>query len=493
MRDDAAQPVRLRTRSADDAGRPPGVTGGTDAPTVPDGASATAWADASSRSPTLSRRVLRNVLLPLALTWTLGAAVALGVAYYFSEQAFDRAMLDDAYALSANVRQGAHGAEFLLTPREVATTLFDRVETVYFAVLRPDGSLISGHAGLHAPLPEGGRLYRFSDIVYQGKALRALALTHEGPGAAYHVVLAQTTRGRSLLVQRLLGYALLPQIGLLLLLAVWLWRGVRHDLRPLGELQQALDRRDGRDLAPVPVARGSREVERVGDAVNALLQRLAHSARAQREFAGNVAHELRTPLAGIRALADYGLAHAEPAVWREQLERIAASQARASHLVDQLLGLALADEADTALQRAPLRLDELARDAVLRHLARADAQGVDLGARGLDAPVTVQANAALVEGILDNLIDNALRYGGRTITVELAGRVLGVVDDGPGIPGEARHDLMRRWAQGAAGQRLGQGAGLGLAIVARYAQLLGATLTLEAGEPSGLRVMLCFK
>ena len=446
---------------------------------------------ARPRAPTLSRRVLRNVLLPLALTWTLGAAITLGVAYYFAEQVLDRAMLDDAYALSANVRSGEHGIEFLLTPREVATTLFDRVETVYFAVLRPDDSLVSGHAGLHALRPEGGRLYRFSDIAYQGKVLRALVLTHEGPGA-YHVVIAQTTRGRSMLVRRLLGFALLPQIGLLLLLAVWLWRGVRHDLRPLGALQEALDRRDGRDLAPVPVARGSREIERVGDAVNALLQRLGHSARAQREFAGNVAHELRTPLAGIRALADYGLAHAEPAVWREQLERIAASQARASHLVDQLLGLALADEADTALQRAPLRLDELARDAVLRHLARADAQGIDLGARGLDTPVTVRANAALVEGILDNLIDNALRYGGRTITVELAGRVLGVVDDGPGIPGEARHDLMRRWAQGAAGHRLGQGAGLGLAIVARYAQLLGATLTLEAGEPSGLRVSVTF-
>ncbi|MDB5732810.1 MAG: two component transcriptional regulator, sensor histidine kinase [Variovorax sp.] len=446
------------------------------------------------RTPSLSRRVLRNVLLPLALAWTLGAAIALGVAYYFSEQAFDRAMLNDAYALAANVRSAERDIEFMLNPRGVATTLFDRVETVYFAVLRPDGTLISGHGGLHAPLPEPGanKPHRFSDIVYQGKALRAVALRHEEP-SPYFVVVAQTTRGRTEPVRRLLGYAFLPQIGLLLLLAVWLWRGVRHDLRPLGALQEALDRRDGRDLAPVPVVRGSREVERLGDAVNALLERLGHSARAQREFAGNVAHELRTPLAGIRALADYGLAHADPAVWRDQLERIAASQARASHLIDQLLGLALADEVDTALQRAPVRLDELAEQAVLRHLARADALGVDLGARGLEASVTVRANAALVEGILDNLIDNALRYGGRTITVELAGRTLGVVDDGPGIPGEARCDLMRRWSQGAAGQKLGQGTGLGLAIVARYAQLLGARLTLEAATPSGLRVGVAFE
>jgi len=206
-----------------------------------------------------------------------------------------------------------------------------------------------------------------------------------------------------------------------------------------------------------------------------------------------VAHELRTPLAGIRALADYGLAQRDPAAWREQLQQILASQVRASHLVDQLLALALADEGHTRLQREPLRLDQLGQQAVLRHLARADAQGVDLGGLGLEEAVTVAANAALVEGILDNLIDNALRYGGHTITVELAGRTLSVVDDGPGIAPEAQPDLLQRWAQGPAGQKLGQGAGLGLAIVARYAKLLGAELRFaRASDEGGLRVSVAF-
>ncbi|RYY90839.1 MAG: histidine kinase, partial [Comamonadaceae bacterium] len=201
--------------------------------------------------------------------------------------------------------------------------------------------------------------------------------------------------------------------------------------------------------------------------------------------------ELRTPLAGIRALAEYGLAQARPAVWREQLQRIAASQARASHLVDQLLALALADEATTGLKREPVRLDQLVEQTVMRHLARADARGIDLGARGLDEPVTVEANAALIEGILDNLIDNALRYGGRTLTIELAGRTLSVVDDGPGIAPEAQRDLVQRWSQGAAGHKLGQGSGLGLSIVSRYARLLGAQLTLENDAATGgLRVSL---
>ena len=445
--------------------------------------------------PSLTRRVLRHVLVPLAFTWMVGALIALVIANYFSEQAFDRAMLDDAYAIAANVQAGERGVELLLSPREVATVLFDQVDKVYFAVQRFDGTLISGHQGLEAALPAQGARYRFSDIRYEGHALRAVVLepgVDAAAAAPYRIIVAQTTLTRTALVRRLLGYALAPQVLLLMLLAAWLWHGIRSDLRPLGELQQALDRRDVHDLSPVAVARTSREIQRLGDAVNALFERLDHSVRAQREFVGNVAHDLRTPLAGIRALAEYGLARTDAAVWREQLARVAERQGRASHLIDQLLALALADEARTGLEREPVRLDVLAEQTVLRHLSRADALGVDLGARGLDEGVTVLANEALVEGILDNLIDNALRYGGRTITVELAGRTLSVIDDGPGIPLEAQRDLMQRWAQGPAGQKLGQGAGLGLSIVARYAELLGAELRLEAAEPSGLRVSIAF-
>jgi two-component system sensor histidine kinase TctE len=394
--------------------------------------------------------------------------------------------------VSANVQAGERGMELLLSPREVTMVLFDQSEAVYFAVLRPDGSLLAGQPGLQAALPEDGARYRFSNIGFDGKRLRALVLNHDAPNA-FRIVIAQTTRARGAMLERLLVYSIAPQLVLLAVLATWLWRRIESDLRPLGELQLALEHRGAHDLAPVPVARTSREVERLGDAVNALFQRLSLSVDAQREFSGNVAHELRTPLAGIRALAEYGLAQKSPAVWREQLERIVSSQERASHLIDQLLGLALADEGHTGLERGALRLDILAEEAVLRHLARADARGVDLGARGLDDPVTVHASAALVEGILDNLIDNALRYGGHTITIELAGRTLSVVDDGPGIPPEAQRDLMRRWAQGPAGQKLGQGAGLGLAIVARYSKLLGAQLGFDKASPEGgLRVSVAF-
>lgn len=451
-------------------------------------------ASGGALKPSLRARVVRNVMLPLALTWLTGTLVALIVAYFFTQQAFDRALLDDAYSVAFNVRQQDGVLALALSPREVSTMLFDQVEESYFVVRRPDGTVAAGDRGLHAPALSAGAVYEFADIAYQGKNLRAVTLHQDRP-AVFDVVMAQTTKSRSALLHRLLLYSVPPQLLLLLLLAGWLRRAIGRDLQPLAELRQALDRRDAGDLAPVPVpvSAGTRDVQRLGVAINALLDRVVQSVRAQREFAGNVAHELRTPLAGIRALAEYGLRQKDPQAWRRQLEAIVSSQARASHLVDQLLALALADEARADMPLEPVRLDELVGQTVLRHLARADAQNVDLGARGFDDPVTVRGNAALIEGILDNLIGNALRYGGRTITIELAGATLSVVDDGPGIAPAAQRDLVQRWAQGPAGEKLGQGAGLGLAIVARYAQLLGAELTLaNASASGGLRVSLAF-
>lgn len=442
--------------------------------------------------PSLGSRVWRHVMLPLALTWLAGTVVTLGVAQFVTQKAFDRSLQDDAYLLASHVKLEGGRLALGLTTREVGTVMFDPVEITAFAITGADGALLAGQPGLPLPSQSAGGPYHF-DMELGGRKLRAVALHRDQP-IPFDVVVAETTTVRGLLLQRLLLLALGPQLLLLALLAAWLRRAVRRDMAPLAELQQALGQRDANDLEPVAVAASSRELAGVSDAVNSLLARLERSVRAQREFAGNVAHELRTPLAGIRALAEYGLAQKDPAAWRSQLERISDSQARASRLVDQLLEIAQAQEAQACLRLGEVALDELVRDAVLRFLPRADAAGVDLGALGIDEPVRVIGDATLIEGVLNNLLDNALRYGSGsgteapavTVAVQRAGGevLLSVQDNGSGLPGELQARLVKRGAQGDTGQLLGQGAGLGLALVSQYAQLLHARLALGSG-PDG--------
>lgn len=450
----------------------------------------------------LRARVVRHVLLPLALTWLLGTAVMVAVAHHFAQKAFDRALLDDAYALAARVRLEPHGLTLELSSGEMSSLLFHSSDDIYFSVLRLDGVAIAGHAGLHAAMPREPGDVVFSEIVYQGQRLRSVTLWREQP-FAFQVVVAETTGSRQALLREVLVYAVVPQVGLLLLLAAWLRRNIGDELRPLSELQRSVEQRDALDLTPVPVSASSLDIEHLGTAINALLARVSHSMQAQREFSGNVAHELRTPLAGIRALAEYGLAQAEPAVWREQLQRIGASEARASRLVEQLLALALAEEDEAGVQTVPVALDEVVRETVLRYLPRADAAGVDLGVQGLEQPVRVAGNVALIEGILGNLLDNALRYGRApagpsSVTVELAqeGEAvrLSVIDNGPGLTAEERQRLLQRGVRGRDAQRLGQGAGLGLAIVAKFAQVMQAQFALgEAPGGGGLRATVTFR
>lgn len=444
------------------------------------------------RLPSLRRLMLWRVLLPLALTWLVGSALALGVADWYTQRAFDRSLVDDAFAIAAQVSERDGELAFNLNAQGVAVALFDRDERTFFSVLREDGSLLAGQGGLvDEPVP-ADEPWMLQDRHYRGLELRMVTLVRQRP-RPHRVVVAQTTLSRSRLTTQLFAASLLPQALLLVALGAWLRRSIGEELQPLVALEQALAQREAGELAPLQLAElRNRDIAVLAGAFNSLLARIADSVRAQREFAGNVAHELRTPLAGIRSLAAYGIGHADPQVWLKQLHDIAASERRASRMVDQLLALALADEAQGALELAPVALHTLVSDVVLRRLPQADASGVDLGAEGLEAPLWVRGTSALLEGLLGNLIDNALRHGrpapvaGQagparvTVVAQVDGeRVrLSVIDNGPGLDADELQRVRSRWEQGAARGPSAGGVGLGLAIVERYAALLGSALEL---------------
>jgi two-component system sensor histidine kinase TctE len=452
--------------------------------------------------PSLRQNVLRHVLLWLGLAWLLGSVVAVGVGRWFTQRAFDRALLDDAFLLASKVQVQDQQLALQLTPREVEDVLFDQNETVLFAVRGADGRLLAGDAALPGPSPLIAAGHSFQDVDLSDRRFRVVMLGVSAP-SPFSVSVAQSTSERSKLLRELLAFSLTPQLLLLVVLAWRLHRSISEDIASLSQLRAVVEQRQAGDFTPVPVQADSAETHDLAESINLLLGRLEESARAQREFTGNVAHELRTPLAGIRAQAEYGLRHRDPEVWREQLQGIAASETRASQALDKLLALALAYEAGTALQLVPVRLDQAVQDAVMRFLPRADKQGVDLGAEGVDTPTTVQADLTLVEGILNNLLENALRHGtagaeGRpvvTVAVQQDGArtVLSVQDNGPGIPAERRSEMLKRGVRGVVESGASTAGGVGLALVTFYAQLLKAPVSFGSGpDGRGWRCAIVF-
>jgi two-component system, OmpR family, sensor histidine kinase TctE len=265
-------------------------------------------------------------------------------------------------------------------------------------------------------------------------------------------------------------------------------------------------------------------IEHLGLAVNSLFDRLQLGIAAQREFSGNVAHELRTPLASIRLQAEQVLTQSADVDTQNAIRKLLRSADQASHLIDQLLALAFANEMKTNVPLTRLDLTEVVRDVVLRHLPRAEANSrrgaVDFGAEGLDTPVYVMGHCTLIEAVLDNLIDNAFRYGlastqgavskitvAVSVTAALDANESGsvyllVIDQGNGLTEEEVTRLTQRWTQAkhdadfahTASPEVGQGVGLGLAIVARYAELLQAPLSLSPNpQGAGLCAQLKFK
>lgn len=450
-------------------------------------------------------RLLQHILVPLAFTWLVSSLVVIAVASHFAQKAFDRSLLDDAYLLASRVDAGlgknSAPLELKLSSQDLGTVLFDQSESIFFAIYDQSGGLVSGHPGLSASRATAQVAPVFEDVVFQGKTMRSVTI-HRSQPLSFYVVVAQTTASRSGLLQSLLWVTVVPQVLLLMLLGWGLRRAIQKEIDPLLHLEQGILSRDVSDLSPLPPMGGSRDVRRLGQAFNALLSRLQDGVRAQREFTGNVAHELRTPLAGIRALAEFGLQQQDPAQWRAQLHAIVKSEDRASHLIDQLLALAYADEAEQGLPLHPLRLDTLVREVVMRHMPKAMSLSVDLGAEGLDEPVWVMGQAALIEGLLGNLLDNALRHGrpasgvGACVTVALARMpspgtagagaqvALSVTDNGPGIDPAQQTRVQARWVRSDAQTDVQGGFGLGLSIIKAYAHLLKARLQWEAG-PQG--------
>ena len=261
------------------------------------------------------------------------------------------------------------------------------------------------------------------------------------------------------------------------------------------ELQRALALRSHLDRSPVPEGDVPYELRPLVHSINGVLERLDHVLTLQTRFIADAAHQLKTPVAGLKAQAELLIRDQDAQTRREIAARLYVGTERLSRIVSQLLSLARNDpDAVRAQSLEPLDLGAFALEVTQGWVPEALKRGIDLGFEGAEAPAVVLADASSLRDLVDNLLDNAIRYsreGGR-VTLRVRRQpdpVLEVSDDARRIPPEERErafERFRRLHDGGA-----EGSGLGLAIVREIARVHGAQVTLHEdvdGEGNLFRV-----
>jgi two-component system sensor histidine kinase TctE len=449
------------------------------------------------RETSVRRRLLAWLMPPLLALWLIGALLAYYFVVDFANRIYDRWLLDSVVSLAqqVHVQSGKLSADL---PAAVLRILeYDAVDRIYYRVIGSDGSVFAEQGQIPEP-PSSGPQSVFYDGRIDGVPVRIAALRVEGAGGSVQVQVAETLVKRHTLTSEILAAMLLPQLLLIGTASSLIWYGVGRGLGPLERLRSDIVQRSHRDLSPLEGSRVPAEVAPLVNALNELFERLDRAVAGQNRFIADAAHQLRTPLAGLKTQADLAMREDDPIAMRSALERIRAAVDRSVHLVNQLLALARADHShEHPLPIVPLELTRLARDTTEEWVGKAlDAQ-LDLGFETPEDAVSVRGNAELLHELLDNLIDNALRYtpAGGTVTVRVArheqGGLLEVEDNGPGIVPAERERVLGRFyrAEGTPGE----GCGLGLAIVREIVNLHVATIAIGDGANGrGARVSIVF-
>ena len=463
------------------------------------------------RGISLRRQLLIWLVVPQAVLWIAGGVATYKLAAGYANLAIDASLSQASRALSRQLKPIGDGL-LIDFPRAAQDVLeADPNDRLLYTVSTPPGQFILGNDNLastaHVTNPRLNEPY-FYDTVLPPKGARtvaepvrvaALYLAYGESHTGRQTMMVQVARSsarREAMTRSILVDTLLPLSILMLLMSMIVWAGIRAGLTPLARLRDEVESREPGDLTPLRLDSAPREVLSLARSLNELLASVQRNVIAQKRFIGDAAHQLRTPLAGLKSQTELALQATTDPEQRTRLTRVHLSATRSAHLVTQLLTLARADPESTMVQdRTTFDLHRFAKDLVAEWVPRALRSDVDLGMDTRHTfEIPVHANALLLREALANILDNAIYYAGPGSEVTVRTRsdgefaVLEVEDNGPGI---AEADRERAFDRFVRITEAGNGCGLGLAIVKEIVERHTGKVKLESVLPHGLRVVVC--
>ncbi len=469
----------------------------------------------------LRRQLLLWLLLPQLVLWLGGALFTFKLAERYANQAVDASLYQASRALARQVKPMGTGL-LIDFPRAAQDVLeADPADKLLYTVSSPPGEFILGNRQLPLPqsIPEHPRMgepYFYdsqvpNSVTHGSDRLRVAALylrygdaDGEDKGRTMLVQVGRSSANREELARRLLTDMVLPLSLLMVLMTMIVGAGIRAGLAPIARLRSLVEGRKPNDLRPIELHVAPLELRTLAGAINELLEAVQSNVQAQRRFISDAAHQLRTPLAGLKSQTELALKEAAElpvklpaeAALHERLLRVHESASRSAHLVNQLLTLARTEpESEGVQSKVRLDLARLAREVTAELVPRALQAGVDLGFEAADdtTALWVQGVPLLLKEALVNVIDNALRYAGRgaTVTVQASWdadwATLTIRDNGPGVPPGTEGRLFERFYRGTLS---GNGCGLGLAIVKEIVERHGGRVSAAPVQPRGLQLQL---
>lgn len=449
------------------------------------------------RKPSLRRQFLVWLLVPQLIFWLIGAALTFSVALYYVNNLIDQNLQQSARALVSFVHWhgDAPGVDYGERVESLLKAADSEANFHYAAYLTPGGVLFSSKK---FPLPNygAGPQRIFYDTEIDGKHARAIALVEPldtDSGRRWLIVqLARTDNAQWKLYRDMFLAMIMPLFILAVGASILTRWGVGHGLAPFKYLQQLVEARKPQDLSPIDIGKSPQELVSLFDALNHLLNSARETIDRQRRFIGDAAHQLRTPLAGLKSQTELAMRESTSQAQRERLAMVHTSATRSIHLVNQLLTLARSEPGNQAsILRVHMDLVKLIRELTAELVPRALSARVDLGCECNLNEAWIEGNSVLLRELFVNLVENAIKYIPQDgcVTVRLnedGGKyVVEVEDDGPGIPDSDKLRVFERFYRR---QQDSNGCGLGMAIVKEIAERHGGAVVLRDAVPHGLIV-----
>ncbi len=443
--------------------------------------------------PSLRHRLLLLLLTLFAAAWALLAVLSYSAVRHEVEKQFDAELSQSARVLLGLTRHELQedSSDSGVAPGLIGGQAHPYEERIAFQIWQDGDLLLRSANSPPTPMsPSDG----FHDREIDGATWRTFALTDKAIMVTINV--GERYEVRNELVYDILGTTLLPVVLALPLLAVLIWSGISAGLAPLGRMVGEIGRRTPSALEPLAMRDVPEEIQPLAKELNGLLGRLRGALESERRFTSNAAHELRTPLAALRAQAQVAQRATVETERSQALDQLIRGVDRATRLVEQMLQLARLDPESAARQYREVVLADVVAEAVAGLASRAIERRIDLGVTETNR-ATLRGDAALLGVLVRNLVDNAIQHSQENARVDVAIDsapevvTLTVTDSGPGIPVEERPRVLERFYRMR--DTRASGTGLGLSIVQKIAELHAATVTFEdAPHPPGLRVCVRF-